>query len=509
MIGERILGLPRDPEPEGDRPVGPGTVRPLSPAGTRTHGLGPDRSVQPTRRWTPQPIGRRSPDGIVRAGRFDLTDRVVLVTGGSRGLGRAMALGFADAGADVVVASRKLDACREVAARDRGTGAPGPGRGRSTSATGMSSTDWWTQAYDRFGRIDVLVNNAGMSLLYGDLADVGEAMWDKVVGLNLKGPFRLTALVAPRMVADGGGSVINVSSTGSIRPAPFMLPYDAAKAGLNALTVGFAHAYGPTVRVNCIMAGPVLHRRDQGVGPRGLRRRGAPPPRPRPGRPARRGRGRRPLLRLRRLELHDRRRAAGRRRDPLSRRRRELRPAVTRPGRLSAILLDLDGVAGRVGEPDLHDRRPGHRGRRGCRRASSSAMAASRSSTAKQTWGPVGRITSCPASASTRWSCTSPAANQCPSDPGNGRSVLVWELQQAGVEVDAVRRAALDVEAVVQRPGDVHRRPPVGDHRIVMFRGSTGLAGVAGLVDGEAQLQRLHGLVGAHLGAARRPPGCR
>ena len=70
-------------------------------------------------------------------------------------------------------------------------------------------------------------------------------MWDKVVGLNLKGPFRLTALVGPRMVADGGGSVINVSSTGSIRPAPFMLPYDAAKAGLNALTVGFAHGTAP------------------------------------------------------------------------------------------------------------------------------------------------------------------------------------------------------------------------------------------------------------------------
>ena len=104
----------------------------------------------------------------------------------------------------------------------------------------------------------MLVNNAGMSLLYGDLGEVTEAMWDKVVGLNLKGPFRLTALVGPRMVADGGGSIINISSTGSIRPAPFMLPYDAAKAGLNALTVGFAHAYGPTVRVNCLMAGPFL-----------------------------------------------------------------------------------------------------------------------------------------------------------------------------------------------------------------------------------------------------------
>ena len=195
------------------------------------------------------------PTGTGPAERFDLTDRVVLVTGGSRGLGRAMALGFADAGAHVIVASRKLDACRSVADEIEA-------RGRQALAVSVNVSRWdeldglVDAAYDGFGRVDVLVNNAGMSLLYGDLGDVGEAMWDKVVGLNLKGPFRLTALVGPRMVAQGGGSVINVSSTGSIRPAPFMLPYDAAKAGLNALTVGFSHAYGPTVRVNCIMAGP-------------------------------------------------------------------------------------------------------------------------------------------------------------------------------------------------------------------------------------------------------------
>jgi NAD(P)-dependent dehydrogenase (short-subunit alcohol dehydrogenase family) len=189
------------------------------------------------------------------AGRFDLGDKVALVTGGSRGLGRAMALGLAEAGADVVIASRKLDACRATADEVESIG-------RRALAISANVGRWEEldhlvdAAYDAFGRVDVLVNNAGMSLLYSDLSEVTEAMWEKVVGLNLKGPFRLTALVAPRMVAAGGGSIINVSSTGSIRPAPFMLPYDAAKAGLNALTVGFAHAYGPTVRVNCIMAGP-------------------------------------------------------------------------------------------------------------------------------------------------------------------------------------------------------------------------------------------------------------
>jgi len=189
------------------------------------------------------------------AGRFDLTGRVAMVTGGSRGLGHAMALGLAEAGADVIVASRKLDACVATVAEVEALG-------RRALAVPVNMSHWDEMdglveaAYDHFGRIDVLVNNAGMSLTYGDLTDVTEEMWDKVVGINLKGPFRLTALVGPRMAAGDGGSIINVSSTGSIRPAPFMLPYDAAKAGLNALTVGFAHAYGPKVRVNCIMAGP-------------------------------------------------------------------------------------------------------------------------------------------------------------------------------------------------------------------------------------------------------------
>jgi NAD(P)-dependent dehydrogenase (short-subunit alcohol dehydrogenase family) len=187
-----------------------------------------------------------------------LEGKVALVTGGSRGLGRAMALGFADAGADIVIASRKLDNCESVAREVEA-------KGRRGLAVACHVGHWdeldglVERAYGEFGKVDVLVNNAGMSLLYESLPAVSEAMWDKVVDLNLKGPFRLTALVGSRMEASpDGGSIINVSSTGSIRPAPSMLPYDAAKAGVNALTVGFAHAFGPTVRVNCIMAGPFL-----------------------------------------------------------------------------------------------------------------------------------------------------------------------------------------------------------------------------------------------------------
>ena len=190
--------------------------------------------------------------------RGSLEGKVALVTGGSRGLGRAMALGFADAGADLIIASRKLENCqavaREVEAKGRRALPLACHVGRWDELDGLVE-----QSYAAFDRLDVLVNNAGMSLLYESLPAVTEAMWDKVVDLNLKGPFRLTALVGSRMAAGPyGGSIINVSSTGSIRPAPFMLPYDAAKAGVNALTVGFAHAFGPTVRVNCIMAGPFL-----------------------------------------------------------------------------------------------------------------------------------------------------------------------------------------------------------------------------------------------------------
>lgn len=189
---------------------------------------------------------------------FDLTDRVVLITGGSRGLGREMAFAAARCGADIVVASRNMESCTAVAAE-------------ITAATGRAvlahqvHVGRWDQleplvdaAYDRFGKVDVLVNNAGMSPLYDSLGSVTEKLFDSVMNLNFKGPFRLSALIGERMVADGGGSIINVSTSGSRRPDGHMLPYAASKAGLNALTEGFALAFGPTVRVNTLMPGPFL-----------------------------------------------------------------------------------------------------------------------------------------------------------------------------------------------------------------------------------------------------------
>lgn len=189
---------------------------------------------------------------------FDLTDKVVLVTGGSRGLGRQMAFAAARCGANVVIASRKFDACQATAAEiEAETG--------RTALPYAVHVGRWDQldglvdaAYDRFGRVDVLINNAGMSPVYEKQTDVTESMFDAVVNLNLKGPFRLSALVGERMVAAGGGVIINVSTHGSLRPHPSFIPYAASKAGLNAMTEGLAQAFGPTVRVNTLMPGPYL-----------------------------------------------------------------------------------------------------------------------------------------------------------------------------------------------------------------------------------------------------------
>jgi NAD(P)-dependent dehydrogenase (short-subunit alcohol dehydrogenase family) len=188
---------------------------------------------------------------------FDLSGRVTLVTGATRGLGLAIAAAYGSAGADVIVVSRKLDACKRVAAGLRA-------RGIRAAAFACHVGHWHEldglveAVYDEFGRIDVLVNNAGMSPLYERLSAVSEQDWDKVIGVNLKGPFRLSALVGERMAAGEGGSIINVSSTGAVRPTADIVPYAAAKAGVNAITIALADAFGPKVRVNAIMPGPFL-----------------------------------------------------------------------------------------------------------------------------------------------------------------------------------------------------------------------------------------------------------
>jgi NAD(P)-dependent dehydrogenase (short-subunit alcohol dehydrogenase family) len=189
---------------------------------------------------------------------FGLTDRVALVTGGSRGLGRAIAEGFAGAGAHLVIASRDGAACAQVATQIEAR------TGKAALPYAVHVGHWdelepmIDAIYERFGRLDVLVNNAGMSPLYDSIQSVSEELFDKVIDVNLKGPFRLAAVAGERMVRAGGGSIINISSAGAVHPRPHILPYAAAKAGLNALTVGLAHAFGPAVRCNAILAGTFL-----------------------------------------------------------------------------------------------------------------------------------------------------------------------------------------------------------------------------------------------------------
>jgi NAD(P)-dependent dehydrogenase (short-subunit alcohol dehydrogenase family) len=187
---------------------------------------------------------------------FDLTGRIALITGGSRGLGREMALAFADAGADIVVSSRKLANCETVAEAVRA-------KGRRALALASHAGKWDENgrlieaAYAHFGRVDILVNNAGMSPAIPS-SEVSEELFDKVVALNFKGPFRLSALIGPRMIASGGGSIINISSGAAFKPMPQVVAYAGAKAALNAMTVSLAQEFGPLVRVNAISAGPFL-----------------------------------------------------------------------------------------------------------------------------------------------------------------------------------------------------------------------------------------------------------
>lgn len=187
---------------------------------------------------------------------FDLTGKIALVTGGSRGLGYQMVKAFAERGADVVIASRKLDNCEAVAEEVRALG-------RRAMAYAVHAAKWdeldamVEAVYAELGRLDILVCNAGMSPAMPS-HEVTEALFDSVVGLNFKGPFRLASQVAKRMYDGDGGAIVNVTSSGSLMPLPGVVPYGSSKAALNAMTRSLAAEYGPKVRVNTLSPGPFL-----------------------------------------------------------------------------------------------------------------------------------------------------------------------------------------------------------------------------------------------------------
>ena len=184
---------------------------------------------------------------------FDFTGKVALVTGGSRGLGYQMVKAFAERGCDVIIASRKLENCEAVAEECRALGV----RAMALSAhVGRwdACTELVDQGWDAFGRVDILVNNAGMSPAQPS-HEVTEKLFDSVVNLNFKGPFRIASLMAHRMSEGEGGCIINVSSSGSMMPLPKTIPYGSSKAALNAMSKSLAWEYAPKVRVNTLSPG--------------------------------------------------------------------------------------------------------------------------------------------------------------------------------------------------------------------------------------------------------------
>ena len=182
-------------------------------------------------------------------------DKVVIVTGGSRGLGRAMSLGFARQGARVVVASRKIETCQSAVAAIEAEG--GSALAQAAHMGDIADCDALIEAaYDHYGRVDVLVNNAGINVALGPLSEITPAAFDKMVDVNLKGPWYLASRLAPRMGEQGGGCVINVLSVAALCTPAYSGIYAATKAGLKALTEVMAQEWADwNIRVNALAPG--------------------------------------------------------------------------------------------------------------------------------------------------------------------------------------------------------------------------------------------------------------
>ena len=186
---------------------------------------------------------------------FDLTDRIALVTGASRGIGQAIAETLADHGAEVILVSRKQEELDAVAAGIREKG------GKATAmACNMGDLDGIGALYQSidatWGRLDILVNNAATNPHFGEMATIGEGAWQKTVDVNLKGPFFMIQKAIPLMQAAGKGAVVNVSSVNGMRPAPFQGVYSITKGAVITMTRAFAKELAPHgIRVNALAPG--------------------------------------------------------------------------------------------------------------------------------------------------------------------------------------------------------------------------------------------------------------
>ena len=187
---------------------------------------------------------------------FDLTGRVALVTGGTRGIGRALAQAFALSGAAVVVASRKADACAETELALRTLGADA--LGVPTHLGDLDAIDSLVaRTVDRFGHLDIVVNNAANGLaMFG--ADLTPEAWDKSFSVNLRGPVFLAKAARPHLAASAHAAILNVISVGAITHSPRMSMYTGAKAALLAFTRNLAAEWAPDgIRVNALAPGTV------------------------------------------------------------------------------------------------------------------------------------------------------------------------------------------------------------------------------------------------------------
>ncbi len=191
---------------------------------------------------------------------FDLTDKVAVITGGSRGIGREIGLAYAEAGAKVVVASRKQEGVDAVAEEIRERGgtalAVAAHAGHENAVTALVE-----RTVEAFGGVDIAVNNAGTNPHFGPIMTATTGQWDKIMEVNLRGAFFVCQQVVPIMQERGGGKIINVTSMAGLRPQPAMGIYSVSKAGLIMLTQVLAQELGPyNIQVNAIAPGVVKTR---------------------------------------------------------------------------------------------------------------------------------------------------------------------------------------------------------------------------------------------------------
>ncbi len=186
----------------------------------------------------------------------EFVGKVVLITGGSRGLGKAMSLGFAAQGATVIIVSRKQDSCTALAEQIVQAGGQAVGIAANTGKTDDIDT-LVGQIKADYARIDLLINNAGTNIALGPLTDLSPEQFDKMFQVNLRGPWYLASRIAPIMAAGGGGSIINILSVAALRPPAYNGFYAATKSGLEAMTKVMAQEWAnDNIRVNAIAPGP-------------------------------------------------------------------------------------------------------------------------------------------------------------------------------------------------------------------------------------------------------------